>query len=678
LNSVFNFAPVRRRRAPGIEVAEAVLEADRSFARSFLVALALGLAIFGSPTARAADPPASEEQARRATHLLEYLAADYPGTVSDGQVVNELEYAEQLEFATQIRANLAALGVADGDALALSHARFEAAIRARASGEAVSQQARELAFAVRERFGVRAMPPRTPDFAKGRALYATTCAPCHGATGLGDGPRGKDLDPPPRNFHERDRMLALSPFALFSTITYGLAGTGMLAYDQQLDEASRWDLAYYVGALGFSEAEIARGKALLDGQRDVAIANVPTLASLTHRSIAELGAGNPDTETLLAYLRAHPEALRSGDLPLDVAKSRLAQSLDAFQAGDRERALDLAISSYLDGFEAAEPALNVVDSALRNDVEAEYMRYRAALREGRAPAEVTAIHRSLAGGLAQAEQRLASDSLGPKAVFAGALTILAREGLEAVLLVVAIIGVLVRAGRRDALRFVHAGWITALVAGAATWWIASRIVAMSGASREVVEGVSALTATAILFYVSYWLLSKTESARWQSFLDDRLKTALSRGSLGMLALLTFIAVYRECFETVLFFQALAAQAGPTGTGPLLAGIAGGALLLAVLALTVFRFGQRLPMRRFFAASSLLLYGLAIVLAGHGIAALQEAGWIPATSVSLFRIEWLGIYPTWQGLALQGALVLAALAALPMVVGGFRGEPTRAS
>jgi high-affinity iron transporter len=101
-------------------------------------------------------------------------------------------------------------------------------------------------------------------------------------------------------------------------------------------------------------------------------------------------------------------------------------------------------------------------------------------------------------------------------------------------------------------------------------------------------------------------------------------------------------------------------------------------VLAVLALTVFRFGQRLPMRRFFAASSLLLYGLAIVLAGQGIAALQEAGWIPATPVSLFRLEWLGIYPTWQGFALQGVLVLAALAALPMLVGGLRREPTRAS
>ncbi len=659
-------------------MADPVPKPARFFARPILLCAALVLGPLGSPSAGAASPPSSEDQARRATHLLEYLAADYPGTVRDGEVVNELEYAEQLEFTAQIRSNFAALGIADGDALAIALAHFAAAIRDREPGDIVSKQARELAFSVRERFGVRAIPPRTPDVANGRAQYATTCAPCHGATGLGDGPAGKALDPPPRNFHERDRLLALSPFALFSTITYGLAGTSMLAFAEQLDEASRWDLAYYVGSLGFTETEIARGKAMLDGQRDAAIAHVPDLATLTHRSIAELAAGDAGDEALLAYLRAHPEVLRSGDLPLEVAKSRLTQSLAAFQRGEPERALDLAISSYLDGFEHAEPALNVVDAALRNDVEAEYMRYRAALREGRQPAEVSAIHRSLEAGLARAEQRLAGDSLGPTAVFVGALTILAREGLEAVLLVVAIIGVLARAGRRDALRFVHAGWITALVAGAATWWIASRVVSMSGASREVIEGVSALAATAILFYVSYWLLSKTESARWQSFLGDRLDSALTRGSLGMLALLTFIAVYRECFETVLFYQALAAQAGPAGTGPLFAGIGAGAAVLAVLATTVFRFGQRLPMRRFFAASSLLLYGLAIVLAGHGIAALQEAGWIPATSVSLFRIEWLGIYPTWQGLALQGVLVLAALAALPMVVGGFRGEPTRAS
>ena len=168
-----------------------------------------------------------------------------------------------------------------------------------------------------------------------------------------------------------------------------------------------------------------------------------------------------------------------------------------------------------------------------------------------------------------------------------------------------------------------------------------------------------------------------EAARWQAFLDDRFKAALSRGSLGLLAGLTFVAVYREAFEKVLFFQALAAQAGPEGRGALVAGMGAGVVLLVVLALSIFRLGQRLPMRRFFAASSVLLYGLAVVLAGHGIAALQEAGWIPATPASFFRFEWLGIYPTWQGLALQAALLVAALAALPMLAGGLQKEPRRA-
>ena len=563
-----------------------------------------GLALLA---ARASDAaPTAEDQARRATHLLEYLAADYPGTVENGEIVNELEYGEQIEFAGQIASNFAALGIASGDPLAAQLADFEAAIRARAPGDTVAQQARDLAETVRERFDVRAVPARPPDLAKGAALYATLCASCHGATGFGDGPAGANLDPSPRNFHDRDRLVALSPFALFSTITYGLAGTGMASYESQLDETSRWDLAYYVGAMGFAPAEIARGQALLDGQHDAAIARVPDLAALTHRSMAELVGKDADGAALVAFLRTHPEALRSGDLPLDIARSRLALSLDAYRAGERTRALDLAISAYLDGFEHAEPALNVVDSELRNRVEAEFIQYRSALREGRSLGEVQAIQTALAAGIAQAQERLDSDELGPTAVFLGALTILAREGLEAVLLVVAIIGVLTRAGRRDALRFVHAGWISALAAGAATWWVASRIVAMSGASREVIEGVSALVATAILFYVSYWLLSKTESARWQAFLDDRLKGALTRGSLGALAAVTFVAVYRECFETVLFFQALAAQAGPDGTTPLFAGIGVGVVLLAAAR------AHRLPLRpatpdapllrRFFAAA----------------------------------------------------------------------------
>jgi high-affinity iron transporter len=254
-------------------------------------------------------------------------------------------------------------------------------------------------------------------------------------------------------------------------------------------------------------------------------------------------------------------------------------------------------------------------------------------------------------------------------------TILAREGLEAVLLVVALAGVVSRAGRRDAVVWIHAGWVAALAAGAATWWAAGRLVDLSGARREVIEGVSALLAAAVLFYVSYWLVSKLEAARWQAFLDGRVRSALSQGRMRMLAALSFVAVYRECFETVLFFQALGAQAGPTGARPILAGAGAGALLLAALAAAVFRFGLRMPLRRFFAASSLLLYGLALVLAGHGIAALQEAAWLPVTPVGSFGVEWLGLYPTLEGLAVQGVLLLAALAAFVKLSGGLRQART---
>ena len=126
---------------------------------------------------------------------------------------------------------------------------------------------------------------------------------------------------------------------------------------------------------------------------------------------------------------------------------------------------------------------------------------------------------------------------------------------------------------------------------------------------------------------------------------------------------------------------LAAQAGPAGARPIAAGIGAGIVLLAILAALVFRFGRRLPLRAFFAASSGLLYALCIVLAGHGIAALQEAAWLPITIAPGPRIDWLGMHPTLEGLAVQGGLLLAALAAFVKLSGGPRqalGFPLRDS
>src|SRR5690606_13847917 len=274
-----------------------------------------------------------------------------------------------------------------------------------------------------------------------------------------------------------------------------------------------------------SDAERGRGAALAAEEPARVAARVASLQALVETAPAELAAGDPEGAAIVAHLLATPASLQGDELPLAIALARLDEAQAAYRAGDRARAIDLAVSAYLDGFEHVEPALATVDGALRTEIEAAFLRYREALRAGRPEAELAALHAGLVADLARAERRLAGGGLGPRATFLASLTILTREGLEAVLLVVAIAGVLRRAGRRDALPWVHAGWIGALVAGAATWWAAGRLVELTGARREVVEGVSALAAAAILFYVSYWLVSKLEAARWQAFVGGRIREA---------------------------------------------------------------------------------------------------------------------------------------------------------
>ncbi|HEY8492881.1 MAG TPA: cytochrome c/FTR1 family iron permease [Myxococcota bacterium] len=668
LKSVFNCAPLAH---PAGRLAALPNWAGLAVLLVTLVAVATPAAA-QSPAAESRPPgvgapaverPAADEAARRAVHLLDYLAVDYPETVSDdGAIVNQLEYAEQIEFSGQVRERLAGLGVAADDPLAAAAAALEAAIVAREPGARVSARARSLAADLRDRFGIRALPAAPPDPERGAALYAQACASCHGAEGRGDGPAGVGLDPPPSDLTDPARLGALSPFALYSTITYGIAGTAMAPFGASFDDAARWDLAFYAATLHASPQARARGAELAEAEPARVARLVPSLQALVETAPAELAAGDAEGGALVAHLLAHPDALRGRELPLAIALARLDESLAAWRAGRDRAAVDLAVSAYLDGFEHVEPALSAVDARLRTDIEAAFLRYREALRAGRPPAEIEALHAALVADLARAERRLTGGGLGPGATFAASLTILVREGLEAVLLVMAIVGVLGRTGRRDALPWVHAGWIGALAAGAATWWAAGRLVEISGARREVVEGVSALLAAAILFYVSYWLVSKLEAARWQAFVGARIREAASGGRLLALAGVTFVAVYRECFETVLFYQALAAQAGPGGGRPLAGGIAAGVVLLAAIALAFFRFGRRLALRRFFALSSGVLYALAVVMAGHGIAALQEAGWLPTTLVPGPTVEWLGLHPTVEGLAVQGGLLLAALVA----------------
>jgi high-affinity iron transporter len=228
--------------------------------------------------------------------------------------------------------------------------------------------------------------------------------------------------------------------------------------------------------------------------------------------------------------------------------------------------------------------------------------------------------------------------------------------VEAALLIAALLGIATQAGLGDRKRWIHAGYLSALALGLVTWFASSRLIAISGARREMIEGITALLATLVLFYVSFSLLAKKEVARWMKFLRAQVSPGRAAASLFFVA---FLAAYREAFETVLFYQALLASNASTAAA--LVGALGGAVVLAVIVLAYSRAGRFAPPQMFFKISSYLLYALAVVFIGQGIAALQLTGTAPIHPLPIPSVPALGLHPTIETCAAQ--LVLITLAAI---------------
>jgi high-affinity iron transporter len=288
-------------------------------------------------------------------------------------------------------------------------------------------------------------------------------------------------------------------------------------------------------------------------------------------------------------------------------------------------------------------------------------------------AQVARIHALLE----RAQDRLSGDGLSPATAFFSSLLILLREGLEAILVLAAIIAFVRKTGHREALPWIHAGWVGALALGALTWFVAAHAITISGANRELTEGITALVAAAMLLYVGWWLHRHSHAQAWQHFIRDQVSAALGKGTRSgvvvAMASVSFLAVYREAFEVVLFYQALWAQAGASGRQAVLGGIALAAVLLALLAWAILKYSVRLPIGPFFTATAWLLALLAVVFAGHGVAALQEAGVLGVSPLGSLSIPWLGVHPTLQGLGTQGV----ALALVLIGVWMTRRAPNRA-
>jgi high-affinity iron transporter len=619
---------------------------------------ALALLLWSIELVLAQAPP---DPAHMIVHLLDYIAVDYPEFVQDGVVLDQSEYDEQLEFSQQVRTMLSQLA-AHPDKANLVHLADEliGGIQGRRPGSEVTALAQQLRWAVIRAYAVEVAPKRPPDGRIAATLYQTQCSACHGPEGRGDGPAAASLDPSPSDFHERQRMDQRSVYGLYSTITLGVQGTAMSGF-QGLSEDERWSLAFYVSNLGSAEPEVQRGGELW--RSGIGRTWFPDLASLVTQTTDEVKTTHGDDATLvLSYLRQHPEALVSAqESPLMRSARLMRESLTAYRQGQLQAAQELAVAAYLDGFELVEATLDTVDRGLRTAIEAEMLGYRSLLKKPEAVAAVGSAAEHIQALLSEAQQKLAVTRLPPSATFFSAFVILLREGLEAILVLAAIFALLIKSERRDALPYVHAGWIAALALGGITWLVASSVIAVSGATREVTEGVTALVAAAVLLYVGFWMHEKAYADRWRTFLHARLQDALSARTMWALALVSFLAVYREAFEIVLFYQALWVQVAPD-YAPVLGGLISAMVALAILGWLIFRGSLRLPLGLFFGATSLLLALLAVVFVGKGVAALQEAGILPINPVNIPSIPALGIYPNLQGLVLQ-VLIVVVIASL---------------
>ena len=610
------------------------------------------------------QPADAADDAATLVHLLGYIGVDYPETVVDGRVRDAAEYAEQGEFVGRVRALLVKLpDVAERVELLRQADELARRIARKAPGGEVTALTEQMRAAIVTAYRVTVVPRKLPDLAAGAQLYAEHCASCHGIDGRGDGPQARNLDPAPFDFHDPARQNQRSVHALYNVVTLGLDGTAMPAFAATLNDDERWALAFHVANLLATAAERERGAELWadDPVFRARFASLSAVTSATPAQISrELGPGGAK---VLAYLRAHPHELMSQEPPLVFSARLLDQSHASYRAGKTEEAYALAVTAYLEGFELAETGLMAIRPGLKQDIERAMYDYRALIKAQAAETEVAAAKDRIQAQLATARELLDTATLGPAVAFTSSLVILLREGLEAILLLAVVVAFLIKTDRRYALKYIHIGWVTALLLGIATWVAAAYVVDISGASREVTEGVTALLAAAILLYVGLWLHNKLQARRWKEFIETKVQGAFEGGTLWGIALVAFIAVYREVFETVLFYQALWLQTGNGGQSMVVLGFVVAAVVLVVLSWLIFRFSVRLPLRLFFAINSVLLYALAVVFAGKGIAALQEAGKLPVTSIEFPTIDLLGIYPNLQALGLQVTLILAAVAVL---------------
>jgi len=564
-----------------------------------------------SPLPIAPPQPEAREAARRIAATVQLAAQEYALAWEHGVLAKQSEADEARLFVAEAQRAARSLPPAVAPELLGELTAMAGMLERSAAPDSVAARAAHVVSGLASRLGgsLEERPAREPSLATGERIYAARCAQCHGSAGRGDGPAGVGLTPPPADLTGRSG--AVIPLDYYRRVTYGTPGTAMPAFGSSLSGDERWDAIAYV--LTFSD------------------------------SLARL-ASRPSNVVAFAGVRGV-----------------LSGAMDLARRGESAAAADRVFDAYLD-FENVEGPLRIVDAGLASRAEARF----AALREAAAAGSgATLEHRyTVVSSTVDSAEAVLGESPSGWGLLAESFLLIVREGFEAILIVGAIMAVVLRTGNAALRRGVRWGIVLALAASIGTAALLELILQGSAAKREALEGGVMLAAAAVLFYVSYWLISKVDATAWQRFVQHKIERAAASGSVVALGSVAFLAVYREGFETVLFYKALYVTGGGAGTALITLGLAAGGLVLIGAYVGIEKFGIRIPLRPFFAVTGATLYFLAFVFAGAGVKELQEGTVLPATLVrGAPRSEFFGVYPTVESLALQGLIVASLIVAV---------------
>ena len=345
---------------------------------------------------------------------------------------------------------------------------------------------------------------------------------------------------------------------------------------------------------------------------------------------------------------------------------RIQQAIVLYQQGDAKKAILSVQDTYFDVFENSgmENKVGSRDSNFKAELEGYFTRLVSLMKAGQGDKlQDQAV--GLSQNLAKAVDMLQDGEQSDWSMFLYSLLIILREGLEALLIVAAIVAYMVKNNHHDKLPIIRQSVYVALVASVVTAFIFQLIFENSGQNRELLEGFTMIIAVFMLFSMSYWLLSKVEAQNWKRYLEGKLSTALTAGSLFGLWVTSFLAIYREGAETVLFYYALIGDAkSAVSLAYLFAGFVSGAILLAICYFIMRYSVVKLPLKPFFMFTGSFMYLMAFVFAGKSVLELIEGKLFEPTLVAKVpEISWLGIYPYVETLMPQAILILAAIFAL---------------